>query len=317
LGAVTIALVLEATRRTVGWVLPATALAFLLYAYLGPAVRPRGARRVAHRGYYLDRLVGTLYMTLEGIFGVPLDVASTYIVLFGSSARCSRRRGRGRFFIDWAMAAMGRLGRGRRAGPRGHPRRFLLGTVSGSGVATTVTLGSVSWPLLRRAGYPPEVGGGILAPPGSAPSVPAHARRGGVPHRRVPGISYLEVLVMATVPTVLYYLSALLMIEGRLAPLGHARGDGVGAPARPPDGRASRLPLPPAGRHHRVHGARRVGLPRGVLGDGARGRAQLLRPESALGPRRLLRALEAGGRGRALGRGDDGGRPGSSSASSR
>jgi TRAP-type uncharacterized transport system fused permease subunit len=75
--------VLEATRRTVGWALPATALAFLLYAYLGPLFDLVGLGAVAHRGYYLDRLVGALYMTLEGIFGVPLDVASTYIVLFG------------------------------------------------------------------------------------------------------------------------------------------------------------------------------------------------------------------------------------------
>ncbi|HEX2514176.1 MAG TPA: TRAP transporter large permease subunit, partial [Chloroflexota bacterium] len=82
LGTLTILLVLEATRRTVGWILPITAVLFVLYAYLGPLLELAGLGLFAHRGYELDRLVGTLYMTLEGIFGVPLDVASTYIVLF-------------------------------------------------------------------------------------------------------------------------------------------------------------------------------------------------------------------------------------------
>src|SRR5690349_5236065 len=82
LGTITIALVIEATRRTVGWILPATALGFVLYAWLGPLLDLVGLGIVAHRGYALDRLVGILYMTLDGIFGVPLDVAATYIILF-------------------------------------------------------------------------------------------------------------------------------------------------------------------------------------------------------------------------------------------
>jgi len=82
LGTVWILLVLEATRRTVGWILPATAIAFLAYAYLGPLLDVVGLELIAHRGYDLDRLVGTMYMTFEGIFGVPLDVAATHIVLF-------------------------------------------------------------------------------------------------------------------------------------------------------------------------------------------------------------------------------------------
>ena len=82
LGIVAILLVLEATRRTAGWVLPATAVLFILYAYLGPLFDLVGLSAIAHRGYYPDRLVGTLYMTLDGIFGVPLEVTATYIILF-------------------------------------------------------------------------------------------------------------------------------------------------------------------------------------------------------------------------------------------
>ena len=113
-----------------------------------------GLGLLAHRGYDLDRLVGSLYMTLEGIFGVPLDVAATYIVLFTIYGAVLQFSGAGTFFLDWAMAVMGRCGSGAGPGRTVTLAGFLLGTVSGSGVATTVMLGSVAWPLLRRAGYP-------------------------------------------------------------------------------------------------------------------------------------------------------------------
>jgi TRAP transporter 4TM/12TM fusion protein len=214
LGALAIALVLEAARRSVGWILPATAVAFLLYAYAGPQLDRIGLPLLAHRGYSADRLVGTLYMTLEGMFGVPLDVAATYIILFTLYGAVLELSGAGQFFIDWAMAAMGRsrsaAGPGRTVTLAG----FLLGTVSGSGVATTVMLGSVSWPLLKRAGYRAETGGAILSAAGigallSPPTLGAAAFLIAEFLR----ISYLQVLVMATIPTVLYYLSIFLMIE--------------------------------------------------------------------------------------------------------
>ena len=156
MGVVTILLILEGTRRSVGWILPATAIAFILYGWAGPAFDRIGLSLIAHRGYELDRLVGTLYMTLEGIFGVPLDVASTYIILFTIYGSVLEHCGAGRFFIDWSMAAMGRSGSGAAPGRTVAVAGFLLGTVSGSGVATTVTLGSVAWPLLRTAGYVPR-----------------------------------------------------------------------------------------------------------------------------------------------------------------
>ena len=84
LGALTILLVLEATRRTTGWILPVVALVFLAYAWLGPWLPPPWT----HRGYGLDRIVGHMYMTLEGIFGVPLDVAATLSFYLRFTARC-------------------------------------------------------------------------------------------------------------------------------------------------------------------------------------------------------------------------------------
>ena len=169
-GIPTILLVLEATRRSVGWILPATALGFIAYGWAGPAFDRIGLSLIAHRGYELDRLVGTLYMTLEGIFGVPLDVTSTYIILFTIYGAVLEQSGAGRFFIDWSMAAMGRSGSGAAPGRTVTVAGFLLGTVSGSGVATTVMLGSVAWPLLRSAGYGPKRPAPSSRPPASAPS---------------------------------------------------------------------------------------------------------------------------------------------------
>ena len=161
-GVVTILLVLEATRRTVGWILPAVVIGFLLYAYFGGELP--ATWQISHAGYGVPRIVGQSYMGLSGIFGVPLDVAATYIILFTLYGAVLEYSGAGKFFLDISLAATGRsrTGPGRTTALAG----FLLGTVSGSGVATTVTLGSVTWPILRRAGYPKEEGGGVLAASG-------------------------------------------------------------------------------------------------------------------------------------------------------
>jgi TRAP transporter 4TM/12TM fusion protein len=222
MGAIAIALVLEAARKTVGWVLPVTALGFLAYAVAGPALDRIGLAIVAHRGYGLDRLVGSLYMTLDGIFGVPLDVTATYIILFTIYGALLERSGAGQFFIDWSLAATaprtslkaGATGTSAGPGRTVTLAGFLLGTVSGSGVATTVMLGSVAWPILRRAGYAAETAGAMLSAAGigallSPPTLGAAAFL----IAELLGITYLQVLVMATLPTLLYYLSVLLMIE--------------------------------------------------------------------------------------------------------
>jgi TRAP transporter 4TM/12TM fusion protein len=214
-GALAMFAVIEAARRTTGWILPICAAAFLAYAFAGPWLDAIGLGGIAHRGYDLPRLVGNLYMTLEGIYGVPLDVAVTYIVLFTLYGALLERSGAGRFFLDFAMGFSSREQSPVAAGRSVTLAGFLLGTVSGSGVATTVTLGSVAWPVLRRVGFHPDTAGAMLAASGigallSPPTLGAAAFLIAEYLR----ISYLQVLVMATMPTVLYYLSILLMIQG-------------------------------------------------------------------------------------------------------
>jgi TRAP transporter 4TM/12TM fusion protein len=223
--------VLEAARRTTGWILPVSAAAFLVYAFAGPWFANIGLTGLSHRGYDLPRLVGNLYMTLEGIYGVPLDVAVSYIILFSIYGAVLEKSGAGTFFLDFAMSLSRKGSPAKSAGRSVTLAGFLLGTVSGSGVATTVTLGSVAWPLMRRVGFAPDTAGAMLAASGigallSPPTLGAAAFLIAEYLR----ISYLEVLVMATIPTVLYYLSIALMIEGD-ASAGSAvpgfRGSGV------------------------------------------------------------------------------------------
>jgi TRAP transporter 4TM/12TM fusion protein len=297
LGIVTTILVLEATRRTVGPILPVTALVFLLYGYYGPFLELIGLDLFAHRGYDVVRLVGTLYMTLEGIFGVPLDVASTYIVLFTIFGAILTHSGAGQFFITWTMAAFGRSGGGAGPGRTVAMAGFLLGTVSGSGVATTVTLGSVAWPLLRRAGFSPEVGGGILSASGiGAIMAPPTMGAAAFLIAEFLNISYLQVITMAFVPAVLYYLSILLMIEADARRMG-TQGVDIDVPSL---GALTRR----SGYHFLPLVSIVALLLTGVTPFRAVFLATLLaialsfiRKETALWPSRLLAALESGGKG--------------------
>ena len=207
-GVILILLVLEATRRTTGWIMPGIVIAFIVYAFIGPML----PNPWTHRGYDIDRIVGHMYMTLEGIFGVPIDVSSTFIILFTIWGAFLEFSGAGKFFIDFSFAAMG--GKTTGAGRTVTLASFLLGGPSGSGVATTVTLGSVAYPMLAKAGYSRDAAGGllsaggigaILSPPvlGAAAFLIAEFLK----------ISYLDVIIMACIPTCLYYWSIFLMVE--------------------------------------------------------------------------------------------------------
>ncbi|MEO3769662.1 TRAP transporter fused permease subunit [Micromonospora sp. B9E7] len=210
LGTVLLLLLLEACRRTTGWILPAVCLLFLGYGYYG-GLLPQ-SWPVAHAGLDFSQLVDAFYNSDSGFYGTPLDVAASYIVLFTIYGAALELSGAGRFFVELSAAAFrrSRTAAGRTAVASG----FLLGTVSGSGAATTVSIGAVTWPLLRRAGYPPERAGGMLAAAGvgailSPPTLGAAA----FIIAEYLGVSYLQVLGWATAPTVLYYLGILLSVE--------------------------------------------------------------------------------------------------------
>lgn len=229
-GTVLLVLVLEATRRTTGLVLPAVCAVFFVYAYFGGYL-PIGWS-ISHIGLDLDQIINALYNEASGFFGVPLDVAATYIVLFTIYGAVLDRMGAGRFFVEFSFSLFRRSGSapGRTVATSG----FLLGTVSGSGTATAVTLGSFAWPILNRAGYPREAAGGMLAASGigailSPPTMGAAA----FIIAEYLGVSYVSVLVWAIVPTLLYYLGIFLAVEIDARRFGAHRVDlAIGNPLR-------------------------------------------------------------------------------------
>ena len=208
LGVTLIALILEAMRRTSGWVMPVVSLAFVAYALVGPWLPAPWT----HKGYDVGRLVGHMYMTLEGIFGVAIDVSSSLIILFTIYGAFLQFSGAGKFFLDFSFAAMG--GKSSGAGRTIVLASFLLGGPSGSGVATTVTMGSVAYPMLARAGYGKEAAGGLLAAGGLGAIIsPPVLGAAAFLIAEFLKISYLDVLLMAVIPTGLYYFALFLMVE--------------------------------------------------------------------------------------------------------
>ncbi|MDP9282863.1 MAG: TRAP transporter fused permease subunit [Chloroflexota bacterium] len=207
-GVIAIVVVLEAARRTIGWHLPVLGLIAIAYAYFADFMP--GPFRGPPKN--LDDIVANQYLGTEGMLGQPLLVAATFIILFTIYGAILDYTGAGKFYVDLAFALTGRK-------PTGAARTvtvasFLLGTVSGSGVATTVTLGAIAYPMLKKAGHDRESSGAILSaggigavisPPvlGPAAFIMAELLR----------ISYLDVVIMAVMPTILFYLGILLTIE--------------------------------------------------------------------------------------------------------
>jgi TRAP transporter 4TM/12TM fusion protein len=290
LGVAAIALVLEAARRATGAMLPALAALALAYAVAGPWLPAPWT----HRGYGLARLVGVQYMGLEGLLGVPLAVSATFIILFTLYGAVLDAAGAGRFFVDLSLAVVGR----RRTAPGRAVTlaSFLLGGPSGSGVATAVTLGAVTWPLLRRAGYSAERAGAVLSAGGiGAVLSPPVMGAASFLIAELTRVSYLQVIRWALLPTLLYYVALLVTVEQDAARLAEAE---VAVPARP-----ARTLLGEQGFH--------LLSPLAIVGFLALGysaeRAVVwclalavalswLRRDTAMGPRRLLAALEAGAR---------------------
>jgi TRAP transporter 4TM/12TM fusion protein len=207
-GVVFILLILEGVRRTSGLIMTGVVAAFVAYALFGNYL----PEPWTHRGYGIGRLVGHLYMTLEGVFGVAIDVSSSLIILFTIYGAFLQFSGAGKFFIDFSFSAMG--GKSTGAGRTVVLASFLLGGPSGSGVATTVTLGSVAYPMLAKAGYGKNAAGGLLAAGGLGAIIsPPVLGAAAFLIAEFLKISYLDVIVMAAIPTCLYYLALFVMVE--------------------------------------------------------------------------------------------------------
>ena len=208
LGIVAIILLVEISRRVVGMEFTLVLVGFLLYVYFGRFI----PGPLSHKGYDLDRIVGHMYMTLEGIFGVPLSVSVSFVTLFVVYGTFMDAAGAGNFWLELSLAVMGR-------GPASAGRgaiitTALLGGPQGSGVATTMSVSPVMWPVLKKAGYSPNMAAGLISAGGiGAVLSPPLMGAAAFLIMQFLGVSFWDVVVMVTMPTLLYYLGTFFMVE--------------------------------------------------------------------------------------------------------
>ena len=207
-GVVAILLLVEISRRSVGNVFTLVLTGFLLYVYFGRFI----PGPLAHKGYDLDRIVGHMYMTLEGIFGVPLSVSVSFVTLFVVYGTFMDAAGAGKFWLELSLAVMGR-------GPASAGRgavitTALLGGPQGSGVATTMSVSPVMWPILKEAGYSPNMAAGLISAGGIGAVIsPPLMGAAAFLIMQFLGVSFWDVVVMCIMPTLLYYVGTFFMVE--------------------------------------------------------------------------------------------------------
>ncbi|OGL59550.1 MAG: hypothetical protein A3I72_03385 [Candidatus Tectomicrobia bacterium RIFCSPLOWO2_02_FULL_70_19] len=208
IGGVAVLLVLEVTRRTTGWALPIIGVVFLLYAYFGNQMPDL----IAHRGFSMERILGQLYLTQEGIFGLPLNISATLVFNFVLLGAFLKETGAGQFFIDLALSLFGRV--------RGGPAKVAVvascffGTISGSAVANVVGTGSFTIPLMKSIGYRPIFAGAVEAVASSGGQImPPVMGAAAFLMAELLGISYFTVALAAVIPAVLYYVALFFAVD--------------------------------------------------------------------------------------------------------
>lgn len=201
-------LVFEAARRVVGWPMIIVAALFMVYAFLGPYI----PGMLAHRGVPAQELVGHLFYTTEGIFGIPMGVSSTFIYLFILFGAYLEATGLGKFFIDLANAVAGWAA--------GGPAKVavlssgLMGTVSGSSVANVAGTGSFTIPMMKRLGYRPEFAGAVEAAASTGGQLmPPVMGAAAFLMAEFVGVPYMTVVKAAIIPALLYYAGVWLGVH--------------------------------------------------------------------------------------------------------
>ena len=192
-------IVLEATRRVIGWALPITAMVFLLYGLLIARLEPM-------------RLLDQLYMTTEGIFGVPLSVSAAYVLIFVLFGSFMERTGTGQLFMDFAMSLTGHTAGG--PGKVSVVSSSLFGTISGSAVANVMVDGPISIPLMKRSGFPPHFAAGVEATASTGGQImPPIMGAAAFVMAEFLSVSYLQVTIWAVIPAILYYVACFAAVH--------------------------------------------------------------------------------------------------------
>lgn len=217
MGILTMIVVLEAARRAVGLSMTLIGAFFIVYAFSGargelPFLADWMPGIMNHRGYSLERLSSQMILGAEGIFGIPLGVAATFVfvfVLFGAFLEVT---GAGKFFIDLAYAAAGKQ--------RGGPAKAAviasagMGSISGSAIANVVTTGAFTIPLMKRLGYRPAQAGGIEAAASTGGQImPPLMGAGAFLMSEFTQVPYVDIVLVSIFPAFLYFGSVYLLVH--------------------------------------------------------------------------------------------------------
>ena len=201
-------LVMEACRRVIGLVMTGICLAAILYAFFGPYMPDL----IIHKGYSIERIATTLWLTTEGIFGLPIGVAATFVFVFVLFGAFLETTGGGNFFIDLAYALTGRFSGG--PAKTSVVASGFMGSVSGSAVGNVVATGSFTIPMMKKVGYRPHVAGAIEAAASTGGQLmPPIMGAGAFLMAEFTNTSYLTIIKVALVPAIMYYLTVLFFVH--------------------------------------------------------------------------------------------------------
>lgn len=194
-----VVLILEATRRLIGWALPITAIVFLGYALFVVQVEPM-------------RLLDQLFMTTEGVFGSPLGVSAAYVMIFVLFGSFMERTGTGQLFMDFALSLTGHTAGG--PGKVAVVSSSLFGTISGSAVANVMVDGPISIPLMKRTGFKPHFAAGVEAVASTGGQImPPIMGAAAFVMAEFLSVSYGQVVIWAVLPAILYYVACFAAVH--------------------------------------------------------------------------------------------------------
>lgn len=217
MGILTILVVLEGARRAVGFGMTVIGAVFIAYAFAGsrgelPFLADWMPEILNHRGYSLERLASQMTLGAEGIFGIPLGVAATFVFIFVLFGAFLEATGAGKFFIDLAYAATGRQ--------RGGPAKAAviasagMGSISGSAIANVVTTGAFTIPLMKKLGYRPAQAGGIEAAASTGGQImPPLMGAGAFLMSEFTRVPYVDIVLVSIFPAVLYFGTVYLLVH--------------------------------------------------------------------------------------------------------
>lgn len=207
-GGILLALILEATRRSVSPMLPLITLVFLFYAYIGPYI----PGELAHRGFRVHRIIDHIFMSGEGLWSIPLRVSATFVFLFVLFGAVMDKTGAGEYLINLSFATMGRF--------RGGPAKAAvvasaaMGSISGSSIANTVTTGAMTIPLMKKVGFKDYVAGAVeVAASTNGQLMPPIMGAAAFIMAEMIGISYFEVVRAAVIPALLSYTAIFSIVH--------------------------------------------------------------------------------------------------------